>query len=119
MILHDPVARVEVVDVLLDDVVAAEPIDVEPVVEMVLGQGHPLFPLAIPDVARVEVGVEGRDFAELAVLNGSDEFRMVEYMPAVATDNPARAAACVLVLSRRRRVMVSPRGFIGESLSLE
>ena len=57
MSLHDPVTKIKVVDVLLNDVVAAEPVHVEPVVEMVLGKGHAGYTLSIPNVARVEVGV--------------------------------------------------------------
>ena len=37
---HDPVADVEIVDVLLDDVVAAEPVEEVPVAHLVLQLGE-------------------------------------------------------------------------------
>ena len=55
MVALDPVADVDVVDVLLDDVVAAEPDEVVPVADLVDHFGHFRFPIAEPDSAAVPV----------------------------------------------------------------
>ena len=56
VIALDPVADVEVVDVLLDDVVAAEPDEVIPVAHLVFHFGLARLALAHPDGAAVPVG---------------------------------------------------------------
>ncbi len=81
--LHNPVARVKVVDVLLDDVVAAEPVDVEPVVEMVFRKWHPDFTFAIPDITCVEVGVKGLYVPEPASMNGFDKVGIMKDVASV------------------------------------
>jgi hypothetical protein len=85
MSLHDPVAEVKIVDVLLDDVITAEPVNVKPIVKMILWKCHPLFTLTIPYVACVEVSVEGHDIPEFAVMNSFDKVGVVKYMSAVET----------------------------------
>jgi len=85
MSLHDPVAPVKVVDVLLDDVIATEPVNVEPVVEMVIRKRHPTFTFTIPDIACVEVGVKGLDVSEVTAMNGFDKVGVMKYVAAVET----------------------------------
>ena len=68
----DPVADVDVVDVLLDDVVAAEPVEVVPVAHLVLHLGHLLLALAHPDALGVPVDAHQGDVADGAVLDALD-----------------------------------------------
>jgi len=98
MSLHDPVASVKVVDVLLDDVIAAKPVDVEPVVEMVIGKCHPTFTFTIPDIACVEVGVKGLDIPEFTVMNGSNKVRVMKYVAAVEAGQQTDSLSLYLAL---------------------
>ena len=70
MRLHDPVGDVEVVDVLLDDVVAAEPVEVVPVADLVLHFGLARFAgVAALAGGGVEVDAQERQLAELAAVD--------------------------------------------------
>ena len=66
---HRPVDDVDVVDVLLDDVVAREPGEVEPVAALPLHLAHAGRALLHPQVALVPVALRRDDLADLAVLD--------------------------------------------------
>ena len=69
VVVHHPVDDVQVVDVLLDDVVAARPEEVVPVVELVGAVRHALGALAEPRLAAVPRAAGGADFADGAVVD--------------------------------------------------
>ena len=68
VIVHDPVANIEVVDVLLADLVAAGPDEVVPVVALELHIGHARLTVAIPNAATVPVNAHQVDFTDGAVM---------------------------------------------------
>src|SRR6266478_1212346 len=68
-----PVDNVEVVDVLLDDVVAGEPGKVEPVADLPFDIGH-VATFAMPEAALVPVASCGGDGADGAVLDALHRF---------------------------------------------
>ncbi len=77
---QDPVDDVQVVDVLLDYVVAAGPHEMVPVVELVLDVVHFRLARVEPDVALVPVAAPGQDVADgalLQTLDGLDVRRLV------------------------------------------
>jgi hypothetical protein len=77
--VHDPVHHVDVVHSLLDDLVAAEPDEVHPVVELILGIAHALGPRAVPDASRAVAGRGPDDVADRTLANllhGADVVRL-------------------------------------------
>src|SRR5208283_3388327 len=85
MTVHDPVADVEVMDVLLADIIAAEPGEVIPVVDLEFHLGHALATTAIPNAVAVPVGLQEDESAERAavdLVDGLDELGRVTALEA-------------------------------------
>ena len=83
----DPVDDIEVMDVLLVDVVAAQPDEVVPVAHLVLHFGElatgPLFKalsITHPNAAAVPVGTRGDDVADGPILDALDDFLITQLM---------------------------------------
>jgi len=71
------------VDVLLDDMVAAEPDEVVPVVELVGHIGHVGLARVEPDAAAVPVDTQGCYVADGAVVNLLDRLLVAELVAAL------------------------------------
>ena len=78
---RDPVAGVDAVDMLLDDVVAAQPDEVVPVIHLILHLGHARLPRAVPDSLGVEVSPGEEQVANESVVDLADGFNVVLGMP--------------------------------------
>ena len=68
MAADEPVGDVDVVNVLLVDVITAQPGEVIPVVALVHEFAHALFAIAEPDAAAVPINLAGNDVADDALL---------------------------------------------------
>ncbi len=82
---HGPVDDVDVVHVLLDDVIAGEPGEVEPVAALPLHLRHVRQALLDPEVALVPIALGGDDLADLAV---PDALHHLEIAPLVTPLRP-------------------------------
>src|SRR5208337_2881998 len=71
---RDPVAGVDAVDMLLDDVVTAQPDEMVPVVHLILHLGHARLPRAVPDSLRMEVSPGEEQVANESIVNLADGF---------------------------------------------
>ena len=82
----EPVADVEVVDVLLDDVIAAEPVEVVPVAHLVFHFGLAGLADADPEAGAVPVDAGEEDVADLAVLDAGDGFLIARIVMPLQAD---------------------------------
>src|SRR5262249_34288791 len=98
MRLHGPVDDVNVVDVLLDDVVAAQPSEVVPVAHLVLEVLPLLLARIGPQNALVPVTVPADDLADVAVVDTLHHLQVAALMP------PLRAGDNADLLLLRRLV---------------
>jgi hypothetical protein len=78
---RDPVAGVDAVDMLLDNVVAAQPNEVVPVVHLILHLGHARLPRAVPDSLRMEVSPGEEQVANGSVVDLADGFSVALCVP--------------------------------------
>ena len=85
----DPVHDVEIVDVLLDDVIAGEPGEVVPVADLPLDVAPPRLAVDDPDFAAVPVGFGVRDVADCAVVDALDRFAIVGRVAALGAGDDA------------------------------
>ena len=88
---HQPVADVQVVDVLFADMVAAQPIKVVPVAHLVLQFALILLPRAHPDAAAVPVDARTNDVADRPVAQAGDRFLVLGFMVALQADGHHQA----------------------------
>ena len=72
MISHRPAHHIELVDMLLNDVIAREPRVVEPVADLVLDIRTLRVGLDIPEASHVPVDAAGDDAADVAPLDAAD-----------------------------------------------
>src|SRR5205807_7038766 len=72
LVLHGPGHLVQAVDVLLDDVVAGQPGEVQPVTQLPLHVGPPGLAVLMPQLAGVIDTVQGDDIADGAVVDALD-----------------------------------------------
>src|SRR5205823_12741723 len=85
---HDPVGHIEVVDVLLADLIAAQPDVVIPVVDLILDIAHARLARARPDAGAVPVNAHVQYIADHAVVNLVDGVDVVDLVAALrATDD--------------------------------
>ncbi len=89
--LEDPVDDIEVMDVLFDDVITAEPGEVVPVAELPFDIGPAGFTVDDPDFATVPVGAGFDDIADGAVLEAFDGFEVTGLVSALGTGGDAEA----------------------------
>lgn len=75
-----PNADIDVVDVLFDDMVAAEPGEVEPVAELPFEIGHIWSAVDAPESALVPVAPHGDDVTDCSVLNSFDGFEILGFV---------------------------------------
>ena len=85
----DPVHDVEVVDVLLDDVIAGEPGEVVPVADLPLGVAPAGLAVDDPDLAAVPVALGVDDVADGAVVDAADGFAVVGRVAALRAGGDA------------------------------
>ena len=85
----DPIHDVEIVDVLLDDVVAGEPGEVVPVSELPLHVAPAGLAIDDPDLAAVPVALGVDDVADGAVVQAADGFAIVGRMAALRAGGDA------------------------------
>ncbi len=98
VILHGPVDKVEGVDGLLDDQVAAEPVEVVPVAHLILHFGLAWLAWADPDTGVIAVGPEEGDFADCSVVDTLDYLAGVILVADVQPDRDEQALfLCLLV----------------------
>src|SRR5690348_895209 len=71
-VLQHPGGLIEDMDLLLDDVIAREPGEVEPVAQLPLHVAPLALARIVPEGAAVVVGVDGDDLADGAVVNSRD-----------------------------------------------
>ena len=74
VVADGPAGHVKVVHVLLDDVVAAEPEEVIPVADLVLGVAPAGLALACPDGAPIPVHLAADEIADRPVVNPLQAF---------------------------------------------
>src|SRR5262249_13198331 len=86
----DPAHDVEVVDVLLDDVVAAQPGVAVPVVDLESDVAHAGLAVALPQDALVPVAAPGDDIADLAVVQPLDRLDIGELVAALRAGRDAQ-----------------------------
>ena len=86
MALLDPVADVDVVNVLLDVVVAAQPGEMIPVLHLVLHFGLARLAGPVPDARGVEVDRQVLHVADGAVVDALDRFPVAGQVPEVMAD---------------------------------
>ena len=79
----DPVGNIEVVDMLLADLIAANPVEVVPVVDLKFHFGLSRLAVAVPDSAAVPVHPLRNDIANRAVVNPLDRFDIAGFVPAL------------------------------------
>ena len=89
---EDPIHDVEVVDVLLDDVVAGEPGEVVPVADLPLDVAPAGLAVDDPDLAAVPVGLGVDDVADRAVVDALDGFDVVGRVAALGAGGDAEAS---------------------------
>jgi len=82
----DPVGDVEVVDVLLGDVVAAQPVEVVPVAHLVLEFGLAVLARVDPDAAVIPVGTHEVDITEGSVMEALHGLQIAGLMMALQAD---------------------------------
>src|SRR5262249_19306060 len=85
----DPAHDVEVVDVLLDDVVAAEPGVAVPVVDLESDVAHAGLAVALPQDALVPVAAAGDDVADLSIGQPLDRLNVGELVAALRSGGDA------------------------------
>lgn len=83
--LEDPVHDIEVMDVLFDDVVTAEPGEIVPVAELPFDIGPAGFTVDDPDFAAVPVGAGFDDIADGAVLEAFNGFDIAGLVAALGS----------------------------------
>ena len=86
MSAHDPIADVEVVHVLLDDVVAAEPVEEVPVANLVLHFGERAAVHGPFDRAAVPIAPQHPHLADCAVAQPADGFQVLGVVMALQAD---------------------------------
>ena len=91
VVAHDPVGNVQVMDVLLADVVAGEPGEVVPVLDLILHLGLAGTAIAEPDAVAVPVDPRQDQFAVLAVVNFLDPALVARVVAALQADNHLEA----------------------------
>ena len=88
---EDPVHDVQVVDVLLDDVVAGEPGEVVPVAELPLHVAPARLAVDDPDLPAVPVALGVEDLADRAVVDALDRLAVARVVPALRAGGDAEA----------------------------
>ena len=78
---RNPVAGVDAVDMLLDNVVAAQPDEVISVVHLILHLGHARLPGAVPDSLGMEVSPGEEQVANESVVDLADDFNVALCVP--------------------------------------
>src|SRR5665213_1980939 len=86
MAFHDPIGHVQVVNMLLDDVIAAQPHEVIPVAHLVFHFGLVRLARANPHAGVVPIDAEKAKVAKLPILNPLDGFDVVGLMMALKSD---------------------------------
>ncbi len=86
-----PVRDVDVVDVLLDNVIAREPCEVQPVAQLPLGVGPRRLTVAVPQAALIPEHLARHDLADRAIFNPSDRRLVIRLMTALGADADAQA----------------------------
>src|SRR5437762_11191979 len=81
-----PVGQVEIVDMLLDDMIAANPGEVIPVAELILHIRLPGLAGFHPDAALIPVNASAGDLAEGAVLEAFHSFEIPRLVPSLRSD---------------------------------
>ena len=90
--VHHPVRDVDVVDVLLDDVIAGEPGEIQPVANLPLDVcSRPGCRVVAPEAALVPIHLSAQDFADRAVVDPLDRRDVLGLMPALRADADAKA----------------------------
>src|SRR5262245_32568026 len=74
LVVHQPRAFVEAVDMLLDVMVAGQPSEIQPVAHLVFHLGPFGLAAAVPERAREIVFLDGADFADGAVEDALHRF---------------------------------------------
>ena len=117
-----PVADVQVVDVLLDDVIAAEPGEVVPVVHLVFHFGllvAVLRAVANPQAAAVPIDAREQDVADRAVVNLLHRFDVARIVPPLQTDGDhAGSFFLAFSLAAMKRRTPGPSTAIGFSVKM-
>jgi len=85
-ILLDPVHDVEIVDVLLDDMIAADPGEVIPILHLVLHLAHARLARMFPWTLAVPIATHGCDVADRAVMQPLEGFDITGMMAALQAD---------------------------------
>ena len=96
--VHHPGDLVEAVDVLLGDVVAGEPVEVEPVADLVLHVAPVLLAALVPQAARVVGRLERGDVADRAIMDAAHGLLLGELI-AVAEARDDREALLASLLA--------------------
>lgn len=78
LVAHDPAEFVKAVDVLLVDVIAGQPIEVEPVAHLVFDLSPGFGTTLVPERTGIVRGLHVDDIANLAVVNALDEVLLCE-----------------------------------------
>ena len=86
-----PAGHVQVVHVLLDDVVAAEPEEVVPVADLVFGVRPAGLALVGPDRALIPVDLAADDVADRSVVNSLQAFDVSRLMPALGAGDDGKS----------------------------
>ena len=85
--LLDPVGNIQVVHVLLDDMIAAQPVEIIPVVHLVFHFGLALFPRVYPQGAHIPIHPGGYDIAYGALLQFFDPLAVNGLVVALQPDH--------------------------------
>ena len=104
MIALDPVGHVQIMDVLLADIVAGEPAEVIPVIDLVLHLGLLGIAVAKPDAATVPVDSREQDIAVLAVMDLLDAADIARIMTPLQSDNDLQPLLIGQLIGRHQLV---------------
>lgn len=88
--VHRPVADVDVMNVLLADMVAREPGEIEPVSELPFHIGPFRLTRVHPESALIPVGIASRDFAHLAVVDSFHGFAVGDVVASLCSGDDAQ-----------------------------
>ena len=95
-----PAGDVEVVDVLLDDVVAAEPDEVEPVADLLLDVGPAGLALVGPDGALIPVDLAAGEVADGSVVDSLQALEVAGLVPALGAGDDRQVLLLGLLVRR-------------------
>ena len=86
MRLGDPIAHVDVVNVLLDDVIAAQPVEIVPVADLILHFRLARLAFADPHAVGVEIHAHELQFADSPVVNPLDQLEVFGLVAQMMSD---------------------------------